>query len=484
MTTIDHYLDGSATLEEAARDFIQDPLAYFDMSYTKMHTVPRDRLEELQTEVLRMRFQQQRERIPALAKLADSQGITEVSEFNDVTPLCFEAAVFKSYPGFLLESGQFDKLTTWLNRLTVHDLSQVDASGCDSIHSWLDLLCAETEVDPIATSGSTGSMSFSPRDKSDWRMQILGSLRLQLLQEFGKPPSEADLNEKLHVCLPSHGDGHTSLFRMGHYLRKYLALDSDDHFHPVFDTPGDTDVMYLAAQVRAAESRGDNRVNVLPSLLARRSELGATERDRPAKVARWLDYMVTELKGKRVFLLAPPPFLYDCAQKGLATGSTCEFAPNSVVYTGGNTASLGLPDDWLDVANRFFNSNSNLNLKWIYGFNELTPLSVRCEHGRYHIVPWSIPLILDTETNQPLPREGVQVGRGAFFDLAINGVWGGIVSGDKVEIDWNECPCGRTSPHLADNITRFGQEDGGGDKITCAATPQAHTEALDFLTTI
>jgi len=121
-------------------------------------------------------------------------------------------------------------------------------------------------------------------------------------------------------------------------------------------------------------------------------------------------------------------------------------------------------------------------LKWIYGFNELTPLSVRCEHGRYHIVPWSIPLILDAQTNKPLPREGVQVGRGAFFDLAINGVWGGIVSGDRVEIDWNDCPCGRTTPHLADNIVRFGQEEGGSDKITCAATPQAHTEALDFLT--
>ena len=82
--------------------------------------------------------------------------------------------MYKSYPTYLLEKGQFPKLTTWLDRLTPHDLSQLDTSGCDSIHSWLDLLCAETELDPISSSGTTGTMSFTPRDKSDWRTFILG----------------------------------------------------------------------------------------------------------------------------------------------------------------------------------------------------------------------------------------------------------------------------------------------------------------------
>ena len=80
------------------------------------------------------------------------------------------------------------------------------------------------------------------------------------------------------------------------------------------------------------------------------------------------------------------------------------------------------------------------------------------------------------------PRQGVQAGRAAFFDLAINGVWGGLITGDKVEIDWSECPCGRTTAHLSGDISRFSVEQGGTDKITCTATPEAHEEALDFLT--
>ena len=112
MTTIDNLLDGSATIKESARDFIQDPLTFFDMSLTKLQSVPPGLLEELQTEALSMRFEQQKERIPILSKLADRQGITRVSEFNEVLPLCFEHTMYKSYPSYLLEKGQFDKLTT------------------------------------------------------------------------------------------------------------------------------------------------------------------------------------------------------------------------------------------------------------------------------------------------------------------------------------------------------------------------------------
>lgn len=478
--TIDKLQDGSVTIEDAARDFIQDPLAFFDMSYTKMQSVPRKLLEELQLKALTIRFEERKGRIPTLEKLAKLQGVSRIDRFNDVIPLCFDPSIYKSYPSFLLETGDFVKLTNWLDRLTIHDLSQFDASGCDSIHGWLDRLCEETEVDPIATAGSTGTMSFSPRDKSDWRTQILGGFRVQLLQEFGSLPTASDLNDKIHVCWPTHADGHSSMFRPGHYVRKYIAMGEDEYFHPVYDAPGDTDVMFLAARLRDAQARGDSRVNVLPSLLQRRDEIEALERDRPAKMAQWLDSLVTEMSGKRVFVMGPWVLLYQFAKQGLEEGRTCDLAPDSVFQTGGGGKGMTLPDDWEDVIGKFFNSK----FKWVYGVNELTALSVRCEHGRYHLPPWTIPLIVDPETDEPLPRQGVQNGRAAFFDVAVNGVWGGILTGDKVEIDWNECTCGRTTAHIADNIVRLGEGEGGTDKITCAATSQAHAEALDFLTTL
>jgi len=480
MTTIDNLLDGSATIEESASAFIEDPLTFFDLSLTKMQSVPRPLLEELQTEALSMRFDQQKDRIPTLSKLADRQEITAVSEVDDVLPLLFEHTIYKSYPTYLLEKGQFDRLTTWLNRLTPYDLSGVDSSACDSIHSWLDLLCAQTELDPVSSSGTTGTMSFTPRHKSDWRTFILGGLRVQLLQKFGEPPTEADLQEEIHVCWPSYPDGHTPLFRAPHYFHEYFSLGSDDHFHPMFDTPGDTDIMYLAARLRAAQARGDSRIDV-PQSLDRRSEIVALERGRPQRAAAWADTLVSKLRGKRVFLMAPAQLIYDVAATAVAQGKECEFAPNSVITAGLGGKGFAMPDEWEDVVKRFLNFNGEY--PYFYAFSEQTAVSVRCEHGRCHLPPWEIPLILDPETSELLPRESVHVGRAAFFDLAINGVWGGLITGDKVEIDWNECPCGRTTTHISGDISRFSVEQGGTDKITCTATPEAHADAMDFLTT-
>lgn len=480
MATIDNLLEGRATVKESALDLIRDPLAFFDMSYTKMHSVPRSLLEQLQTEALSQRFEEQKERIPALSKLAAAQGIKSVQEFNEVLPLCFEHTLYKSYPAELLNDMRFDKLTTWLGRLSAYDVSHVDASGCNTIHSWLDLLENDTELGPVTSSGTTGKMSFSPRHKSDWRTQVLGGLRIQLSQKFGEPPTDANFTDKYHVCWPTYPDGHTSQFRLAYYLYKYLALECGDHFHPVYDTPADTDLLYLGAQLRLAKARGEEPDHLPPSLLARVSEMEAIQRDNPARTAAWLESIMSEMKGKRVFLMSHLFPLYQLAKTGLKSGHTCGFAPDSILLTGGGAKGAVLPDDLMDVATRFF----DIKYTYMYGFSEQTALSFPCELGRFHIPPWAIPLVLDPQTSRPLPREGVQVGRAAFFDVAIKGIWGGCISGDKVEIDWDPCPCGRTSPHLTDSITRFSEEQGGVDEITPTATQQAHAALREFLNTV
>ena len=480
MTTIDNLLDGTATTKEAAAAFIEDPLSFFEMSYTKMQSVPRELMNELQTEALKLRFEDHIERIPMLTKLAGRQGITSISEIDDVLPLLFEHNVYKSYPSFLLEKGDYGKLTQWLNRLTPHDLSDLDCSGCDSIHSWMDTIAENTELDPITSSGTTGTMSFTPKDRKDWRTFIVGGFRCQLLQTFGQPPTDDDLNEKLHVCWPGHSDGHTGFYRSPVYYKKYFAMGSDDHFHPLMDTTGDTDLMYLAARLRAAQARGDSRPNVPANLLARRDELGVSERERPAKAKAWVDKLV-ELNGERVFLMAPAEVLYDVAKKALAEGKKCNFAANSSVQSASGNKGTPLPDDAQDVIDEFLNFDGNYGN--FYSFSEQIGVHVRCDHGRLHLAPWSIPLILDTDTSELLPREGVQKGRAAFFDLAMNGAWGGLITGDSVEIDWSECPCGRTTPHLSDSISRLSEAQGGSDKISCTATPEAQNDAMDFLTT-
>jgi hypothetical protein len=100
----------------------------------------------------------------------------------------------------------------------------------------------------------------------------------------------------------------------------------------------------------------------------------------------------------------------------------------------------------------------------------------RCEAGRYHRAPALIWLVTNEVGDRLLTREqdadenGVAVGRFAFLDLIYEGRWGGLITGDKVSIDFNDnCPCGRHGPTLLDNITRFAQT-GQDDHIGCAGT--------------
>ena len=43
-------------------------------------------------------------------------------------------------------------------------------------------------------------------------------------------------------------------------------------------------------------------------------------------------------------------------------------------------------------------------------------------------------------------REGEIEGRAAFFDLALDGRWGGVITGDKISLDFGPCACGRQGP--------------------------------------
>jgi hypothetical protein len=115
--------------------------------------------------------------------------------------------------------------------------------------------------------------------------------------------------------------------------------------------------------------------------------------------------------------------------------------------------------------------------------SEITLAARECEHGRYHFNPWLVPFVLDPESGAPLPRSGAATGRAAFFDLAVATRWGGFITGDRVTVHYDQCPCGQTTPGCERGIERFGAGHDGEDKITCAATDAAHTETLEFLST-
>jgi hypothetical protein len=115
-----------------------------------------------------------------------------------------------------------------------------------------------------------------------------------------------------------------------------------------------------------------------------------------------------------------------------------------------------------------------------YGMSELMGANVKCSAGKYHMNPWLIPYVLDVETLEPLPEEGTVTGRFAGIDLMAGSYWGGFISTDLVTFTWGpKCACGREGPYMDSEIRRV--QNVEDDKISCAATPGAHDETIEFL---
>lgn len=462
---------------EKAQLFCQDVMGYYGHSLDRIHTQSTADREEIQIDALKLRFQQLRDAIPMLKKMADGDGIESIEELNDVVPLLFDHTMYKSYPPSLLHNNRFDKLTQWLNKLTAIDLSDFDASDCHGVDDWMTALFERTPMSIQHTSGTSGVFSFLPKTKEGYR-KFIDQYRLSILQKFGEntPLQEFPLN--LDVIYPyfRSGNGH---LRLNELYVEYIA-GGEERFHALYPGRLNSDVLLLSSRIRVASTKGElDRLEVRPELLAMREEFMELETNKEAYLARFFQHLGQELGGKKIFMQATPGMLYQTAEAGLARGDRGLFAPDSIIVAGGGAKGVSLPLDWVGIVKEFTGADHVIQ---IYGMSELLTFNPICENGHYHILPGTIPFILDPETSQPLPRTGTVTGRWAHFDLVPDTWWGGFISGDEVTMHWDdECPCGRKTPYLEKNIQRLSEKRGGDDKITCAATQETYQEAMDFL---
>lgn len=467
-------------LEREAERWMNDPYEHFGYHNTRIHSLPREEVEAVQLVAMNLRLAERRGQVQVLGKLADAQGIGHLDSLDAMAPLLMPHDMYKSYPVSLLARQKFGPLNTWLSRLTRHDISGLDVAQCDSIDGWLTKLREETPLDVGASSGSSGTASFYPKSKRDYRLSMTG-MRVQLAQSFGQDPRPGDLDDKIHAIIPLYRDGHASMGAFGKYSCEVFAKGDPAFWHYAFDFKLSSDLMWLAARLRAAKARGDaDKVDVPASLLARREEWEEAQREMPNQQLAFVNRMIRELQGQRVFVMSTSNLLYAAARRGLDEGLSGVFARDSVFMGGGGAKGVPLPDDLEEVICKFFNTPRMISA---YGMTEMNSFSVQCDHDRYHVLPWVTPFLLDLESGQPLPRKGRQTGRAGFFDMTADSCWGGLVTGDLVTIDWDHrCACGRTSFGIEKKINRVSELQGGDDKISCAATPQAQAEAMDFLT--
>ena len=461
-------------------EFMNDPINFFGQSYTRMHSIGRDELEALQREAMGIRFQEHYQRIEMLRKLADRLGITALNEFNDVVPLMFSHTAFKSYPAALVDKKRFDLMTQWLDKLTSYDLSSVDTTGCTGIDDWIERLDAQTPLEVITSSGTTGTISILPKDKRGAE-EGMTLWKICLFQNFGQEPTDAELNPSVDVVWPNFANGKLGHLRIANMIKRGFTGGDESRFHALYPFAVDTDLMFLASKMRAAASRGElDRLQIDPALAARKDEFIAMQARQAQDMDVFFTRITEELRGKRVFMLGTYHLMYDIAKAGLERGVRNVFAPDSAILTGGGMKGVALPDDFMDVIKNFLGVD---RIQIGYGFSESSTFHWGCSEGRYHVAPWVVPFVLDPDTSEPLPRTGVQTGRAAVYDILLRAHWGGVISGDEVTIDWDlQCPCGQASLAFEKDIMRYSEKQGvEDDRITCAATQEVHNEAVNFM---
>ena len=465
-------------IEAEAQKFAADPTSYFNGSYKAAHSVPREELEKRQFAALQMRFGEMRSRIQMLTTLADDLNVTNIDKLDDIVPLLFKHTVYKSYPVSLLEKGRFDQITKWMGRLTTVDLGSVSTEGIKTIDAWIDAIDAQTDLRISHSSGTTGTMSFLPRTDQEYHLWFRTTRMLTngFLDASGASDNSM---EPFHCIWPTYRQGRSSILRSTDYQIQYYAGGREDYFHALHQGRMSSDVMFLAGRLRNAAARGElDRLELSPEMIARRDEFERTQRLSQEAMPAFFERVTRDLKGERVIMVGAWNMMYNIARAGLDRGISNVFARNSLIQPGGGAKGQILPPDWQETVKEF---NGVDKLMPMYSMSEVMAAHAACEHGRYHIAPWTILFVLDPDTGEILPRSGQQTGRAAFFDTMANTYWGGFVTGDEIQADWEPCACGLTTPHIASTIERYSEKRGGDDKISCAAADDAHKSAIDFL---
>jgi hypothetical protein len=414
-------------------------------------------LEAKQLEAAREVFAERRGQIGLLRRRAEEAGIDEIRSTHDLVPLLFAHTAYKSYPQSFVDQGRWDRMGQWMQTLSVARTDNVNVDGVRDVDDWIFRLRDAGHM-VLATSGSSGKCSFLNHTTADSAKK-----RRHASVAVGWPFVRGAKDRACFFLGPSEGPN--------------SAIEASQNNAANFGKPGDvhflTDEPLLMSEVsRAAALR-----TRMAEGTATPGEIEAFESEARAKAARMnaaLDVMTEKILARRhepiylTGLWAQHMMIMERARKlGIPDG---DFNPKCIVSAGGGVKGVALPPDYKEQVQRFY---GDVIRPTAYGMTEMAQMMPRCECMRYHRPPGLIWLLLDATGERLLTAEdgqdGVVEGRFGFLDLLYEGRWGGLISGDKVTIDFSSaCPCGRAGPTILDTITRFAQ--AGDDHIGCAGT--------------
>ncbi len=431
--------------------------------------IPYADLRDVQVTAMNERLQEQGLQIKLVKLRAQDAEITEITRLEDVVPLLLPHTAYKSYPESFLTEKKWDRLTKWLGTVSAYPTDNVDLTDVREIDDWV-AACEKAGHFVSCSSGTTGKSAMLVASQKD--LDFASRDGVSAVQ-WGSAIRDGDKRT------PAGAAGAVAYTPRNAAMGKTMMAAFVDPEAERFQSglpPVTIGSLTKMISLRKAVSDGTAK----PAEIAEYEAESATRQNAldVAQVGAVEDIIAK--RNEKLYITGMWGSLYPFAEAVRARGySAKDFNPDNGVYLGGGLKRAKLPDDYREFVYETFNLQPG-NIYQMYGMQELGTSMPRCQGGnRYHVPPWLVCLPLNKDGDALVPGigEGQVEGRAAFFDLSMDGRWGGVISGDHIEVDYSPCACGNSSPSIADNVYRYSDLEGD-DKIGCAGTVDAYVRGL------
>ena len=413
------------------------------------------------------RFQERKEAIKLVGHRAREAGLTEVRSHEDVVQLLLPHTAYKSYPESYLMAEKWDRLSKWLDTVSTYRVPLTDPASIDGMDGWIDRL-AQSGHYVSCSSGTTGKSAMLVASAKDMEWCRQEAVAAYSWGSGVKPAQDRRMFALAPVAKVARNDATGEA---------YIAALQDPRYERfAYPVPPMT-VGGLTGMVVLRKSIADGTAK--PGDIAKYEELSAARQKVVDDAVGITAQALIEARSGVLHVTGLWAGLYNVAKAVRDLGySAKDFNPENSIYVGGGLKRAKLPDDYREFVYETFNISPDRNYQ-NYSMQELHSGMPRCQKGnRYHVPAWVVPLPLNKNGDELLPIEkGEFEGRAAFFDLSIDGRWGGVISGDKISIDFSPCACGHKGPSIRDNVTRYADIEGD-DKIGCAGTVDAYVRGI------
>lgn len=417
-------------------------------------------LRPLQIAAVNERLAERVEQIPLLRNRVQTAEIDKVVEPDDLVPLLFAHGAYKSYAQSWLAQGRWDRMAKWVGTVSTCPAGAVDIDGVAGLDEFVARMesvgCYLT-----CSSGTTGKPAMIACSASDLDVASNANV-IGLTWATGIP---ADGSRKLFGLGPRTSVARNERARVA--LVRAFSTEADSYQLAVepISVGAVMDMVELRRRI-ADGTAGPSAITAFEATSVQRQSA------MDAAVADAVDQLIAA-RDRQLLLTGMFASLYQVAagvrEKGFSGN---DFRDDTALLVAGGLKGATLPADYREYVFETFNIAAE-RVYHFYTMQELNTPFPKCRTGRYHAPPWVLLLPLDEPGEKLIDNTGGPVqARGAFFDLSLEGRWGGVISGDRIDVDFGGCECGHQGPTVGPDIARYAEL--GGDKITCSGTIDAY----------